>query len=42
MGVILACIWIKCFGEFDGFPDVNPYGYNKDLVLFGSLSNQIY
>ena len=24
-----SCVWIKCFGELHGFPDINPYHYRK-------------
>ena len=27
-----SCIWIKCFGELHGYPDVNPYDYKKHLL----------
>ena len=26
-----SCVWIKCFGERHGYPDVNPYDYKKHL-----------
>ena len=24
-----SCVWIKCFGELHGYPDINPYQYHK-------------
>ena len=24
-----SCVWIKCYGELHGFPDLNPYHYRK-------------
>ena len=26
-----SCVWIKCFGELHGYPDVNPYDFKKYL-----------
>ena len=26
-----SCVWIKCFGDLHGFPDLNPYHYRKYL-----------
>ena len=26
-----SCVWIKCFGDLHGFPDLNPYHYRKHL-----------
>ena len=27
-----SCVWIKCFGELHGYPDVNPYDFKKYLT----------
>ena len=26
-----SCIWIKCYGELHGYPDIDPYDYEKHL-----------
>ena len=26
-----SCIWIKCYGELHGYPDINPQEYQKHL-----------
>ena len=26
-----SCVWIKCFGDLHGFPDLDPYYYKKFL-----------
>ena len=26
-----SCVWIKCFRELNGYPDVNPYDYKEHL-----------
>ena len=26
-----SCIWIKCYGELHGYPDIDPYEYKKHL-----------
>jgi hypothetical protein len=24
-----SCVWIKCYGELHGYPDLDPYYYKK-------------
>ena len=26
-----SCVWMKCFGELHGYPDLNPYNFRKYL-----------